>query len=78
MSGVTVRFKFPAGSGGVYILLHHVMWKGVWYLYTANPQQGDLRLSGLPSGQGAGGRARIRNRGVAEDLRSDSQPTVPP
>ncbi|GFN86396.1 hypothetical protein PoB_001290200 [Plakobranchus ocellatus] len=43
-----------------------------------NPQQGDLRLSGPPSGQGAGGGARTRDRRVPADLRADSLATVPP
>ncbi|GFO06467.1 hypothetical protein PoB_003297200 [Plakobranchus ocellatus] len=42
------------------------------------PQQGDLRLSGPPSGQGAGGGARTRDRKVPADLRADSLATVPP
>ncbi|GFN86321.1 hypothetical protein PoB_001282700 [Plakobranchus ocellatus] len=44
----------------------------------ARPQQGDIRLLGLPSGQGAGGRARTRDRRVPADLRADSLATVPP
>ncbi|GFN80120.1 hypothetical protein PoB_000662600 [Plakobranchus ocellatus] len=44
----------------------------------ASPQQGDIRLSGPPSGQGAGGGARTSNRRVSEDLRMDSLATVPP
>ncbi|GFO45309.1 hypothetical protein PoB_007181400, partial [Plakobranchus ocellatus] len=44
----------------------------------ASPQQGDLRLSDLPSGQGAGGGARTHNRRVPADLRADSLITVPP
>ncbi|GFN76832.1 hypothetical protein PoB_000333800 [Plakobranchus ocellatus] len=44
----------------------------------ASPQQGDLRLSGPPSGQGAGGGARTRDRMVPADLRADSLATVPP
>ncbi|GFN92307.1 hypothetical protein PoB_001881300 [Plakobranchus ocellatus] len=47
-------------------------------LYIASPQQGDLRLSGPPSGQGAGGGARTRDRRVPADLRADSLATVPP
>ncbi|GFO21646.1 hypothetical protein PoB_004815100 [Plakobranchus ocellatus] len=43
-----------------------------------NPQQGDLRLSGPPSGQGAGGGARTCDRRVPADLRAESQATVPP
>ncbi|GFN89373.1 hypothetical protein PoB_001587900 [Plakobranchus ocellatus] len=41
-------------------------------------QQGDLRLSGRPSGQGAGGRTRTRDSRVPADLRADSLATVPP
>ncbi|GFO48542.1 hypothetical protein PoB_007504700 [Plakobranchus ocellatus] len=44
----------------------------------ASPQQGDLRLLGPPSGQGAGCGARTRNRRVTADLRADSLATVPP
>ncbi|GFO24643.1 hypothetical protein PoB_005114800 [Plakobranchus ocellatus] len=44
----------------------------------AFPQQGDLRLSGPPSGQGAGGGARTRDRKVPADFRADSLATVPP
>ncbi|GFO19740.1 craniofacial development protein 2-like [Plakobranchus ocellatus] len=43
-----------------------------------NPQQGDLKLTGPPSGQGAGGGARTRDRKVPADLRADSLATVPP
>ncbi|GFO35875.1 protocadherin fat 4-like [Plakobranchus ocellatus] len=42
------------------------------FLYIASPQQGDLRLSGCPSGQVAGGLARTRDRRVPVDLRADS------
>ncbi|GFO01957.1 hypothetical protein PoB_002846200 [Plakobranchus ocellatus] len=45
---------------------------------TASPQQRDLRLSGPPSGRGAGDGARIRDRRVPGDLRTDSLATVPP
>ncbi|GFO03427.1 hypothetical protein PoB_002993200 [Plakobranchus ocellatus] len=38
---------------------------------------GDLRLSSPPSGQGAGGGARIRDRRVNAYLRADSLVTVP-
>ncbi|GFO49094.1 hypothetical protein PoB_007559900 [Plakobranchus ocellatus] len=48
------------------------------FLYIASPQQGDLRLSGPPSGQGAGGGARTRDRRIPADLRADSLATVPP
>ncbi|GFO26126.1 hypothetical protein PoB_005263100 [Plakobranchus ocellatus] len=46
------------------------------FLYIASPQQGDLRLSGPPSGQGASSGARTRDRRVPADLRADSQATV--
>ncbi|GFO35571.1 hypothetical protein PoB_006207600 [Plakobranchus ocellatus] len=39
-------------------------------------EQGDLRLSGPPSGKGAGGGARARDRRVPTDLRADSLVTV--
>ncbi|GFO43947.1 major facilitator superfamily domain-containing protein 4 [Plakobranchus ocellatus] len=45
-------------------------------LMAGNPQQGDLRLSGPPSGQGAGSGARTRDRRVPADLRADSQATA--
>ncbi|GFN86798.1 hypothetical protein PoB_001330400 [Plakobranchus ocellatus] len=44
----------------------------------ASPQQGDLRLSGPPSGQGVSGGARTRDRGIPADIRADSIATVPP
>ncbi|GFO11486.1 hypothetical protein PoB_003799100 [Plakobranchus ocellatus] len=44
----------------------------------ASQQQGDIRLSGLPSGQGAGGRARTRARRVSTNLKVDSQATMSP
>ncbi|GFN96264.1 hypothetical protein PoB_002277000 [Plakobranchus ocellatus] len=47
-------------------------------LYIASPQQGDLRLSGPPAGQGAGGGARTRDRTFPADLRADSLASVPP
>ncbi|GFO36008.1 hypothetical protein PoB_006251300 [Plakobranchus ocellatus] len=53
------------------------MWS-LSFLYIASPQQGDLRLSGPPSGQGAGSGARTRDRRVPAYLRADSQATVLP
>ncbi|GFN99934.1 hypothetical protein PoB_002644000 [Plakobranchus ocellatus] len=38
----------------------------------------DLRLSGPPSGQDAGGGTRTRDRRVPADLRADTRVTVPP
>ncbi|GFO21982.1 hypothetical protein PoB_004848700 [Plakobranchus ocellatus] len=43
-----------------------------------NPQQDDLRLSGPPSGQGAGGVTRTCDRIAPADLNTDSLATVPP
>ncbi|GFO01306.1 hypothetical protein PoB_002781100 [Plakobranchus ocellatus] len=50
----------------------------IGFLYIASPQKGDLRLLGPPSGRGADGGARTRDRRVPADLRADSQATVPP
>ncbi|GFO22576.1 hypothetical protein PoB_004908100 [Plakobranchus ocellatus] len=47
-------------------------------LYIASPQQGDLRLLGPPSGQGAVGGARTRDRKFPADLRADSLAKLPP
>ncbi|GFO41703.1 hypothetical protein PoB_006820800 [Plakobranchus ocellatus] len=52
--------------------------QGFWFLYIASPQQGNLRLLGPLSGQGAGGGARTRNSRVPADLRADSLTTQPP
>ncbi|GFO19825.1 hypothetical protein PoB_004633000 [Plakobranchus ocellatus] len=52
-------------------------WQGLKSL-KSTPQQGDLGLSGPPSGQGAGSGARTRDRRVPADLRADSLATVPP
>ncbi|GFO23500.1 hypothetical protein PoB_005000500 [Plakobranchus ocellatus] len=43
-----------------------------------NPKQDDLRLLGSSSGQGAGGGARIHNRGITADLKADSLTTASP
>ncbi|GFN80699.1 hypothetical protein PoB_000720500 [Plakobranchus ocellatus] len=53
------------GRGGQFLLFY-------WLMHIASPQQGDLRLSGSPSGQSAGGGARTRDRRVPADLRTDS------
>ncbi|GFN90805.1 protein neuralized [Plakobranchus ocellatus] len=47
-----------------------------WFLYIVSPQQGDLRLWGLPPGRG--GVARACNRRVRADSKADSLDTVPP
>ncbi|GFO44452.1 hypothetical protein PoB_007095700 [Plakobranchus ocellatus] len=44
----------------------------------ASPQQGDLKLSCPPSGQGAGDGAQNRDRRVPVDLRADTLATEPP
>ncbi|GFO25098.1 hypothetical protein PoB_005160300 [Plakobranchus ocellatus] len=53
---------------------------GTWCTFVPVPvhNEGDLRLSGPPSGQGAGSGARTRDRRVPADLRADSLATVPP
>ncbi|GFO25516.1 hypothetical protein PoB_005202100 [Plakobranchus ocellatus] len=45
--------------------------------FLASPRRGDLRLSGSPSSQSAGGGARTRDRGVPADFRADWLATVP-
>ncbi|GFN95322.1 hypothetical protein PoB_002182800 [Plakobranchus ocellatus] len=42
-----------------------------------SPQQGDLRLSDPPSGQGAVGGARTRDRRLPDEIRADSLSTTP-
>ncbi|GFO14583.1 hypothetical protein PoB_004108800 [Plakobranchus ocellatus] len=49
--------------------------KQVLFLSTVSPK-GDLRLSGLPSGQGTGGGAPIRNRRLPADRWAGSISTV--
>ncbi|GFO01715.1 hypothetical protein PoB_002822000 [Plakobranchus ocellatus] len=49
-----------------------------FFLYTASPQQSDLRLSGHPSGRSAGGGSRTRDRRVPAELRADSRATDAP
>ncbi|GFO18551.1 hypothetical protein PoB_004505600 [Plakobranchus ocellatus] len=44
----------------------------IFTFWTSSSKQGDLQLSGAPSGQTAGGGARTRNRRVPADLRADS------
>ncbi|GFO49329.1 hypothetical protein PoB_007583400 [Plakobranchus ocellatus] len=61
---ITVR-KLLVGGGGR-------------FLYKASPQRDDVRLSGPPSGQGAGGGARTCDRWIPADLTADSLATVPP
>ncbi|GFO02937.1 hypothetical protein PoB_002944200 [Plakobranchus ocellatus] len=51
---------------------------GLVFLCKASPQQGDLRLSGPPSGQSAGGGAQTRDRRIPADIRAGSPATVPP
>ncbi|GFO35498.1 hypothetical protein PoB_006200300 [Plakobranchus ocellatus] len=52
-----------------------------WPLFSSQHacrQQGDLRLSGTPSGQGTGGGARTRYRRIPADIKADSLTTVSP
>ncbi|GFO40293.1 hypothetical protein PoB_006679800 [Plakobranchus ocellatus] len=57
--------------------MYNCIWKReVWFLCIASPQQGNLRLSGPPSGQGASGGARTRDRGSLQI--SGRTPTAPP
>ncbi|GFO18035.1 hypothetical protein PoB_004454000 [Plakobranchus ocellatus] len=42
------------------------------FLQIPRPHQGTLRLSGPPSGQGAGGGARTRDRRIPAELKADS------
>ncbi|GFO11644.1 hypothetical protein PoB_003814900 [Plakobranchus ocellatus] len=45
-------------------------------LERSGPQQGDLGLSGPPSGQGAGGDARIRDKGTKSEHREKKEKTM--
>ncbi|GFN89992.1 hypothetical protein PoB_001649800 [Plakobranchus ocellatus] len=47
------------------------------FLSLPSPQQGDLKRSGPPSDQGAGGGTQTRDRRFPSDLRVDSLATVP-
>ncbi|GFN93862.1 hypothetical protein PoB_002036800 [Plakobranchus ocellatus] len=49
-----------------------------WFLGIASSEQGDLRISGPPSRQGADGRARTRKNRIPECLRVESLSTLPP
>ncbi|GFN74632.1 hypothetical protein PoB_000113800 [Plakobranchus ocellatus] len=78
VSSVETRLPADRSSGNRYaanITNLHNLRKGGRIIYEI---QCDLRLSGPPSGQGAGGGARTRNRKVPADLRADSLATVPP
>ncbi|GFO34742.1 hypothetical protein PoB_006124700 [Plakobranchus ocellatus] len=46
--------------------------------YDSSPQQGDIRPSSPPSGHGAGGGVRTRDRRGPADLKADSLVTEPP
>ncbi|GFO04983.1 hypothetical protein PoB_003148800 [Plakobranchus ocellatus] len=52
--------------------------KYLWPSWYVSPQQGDLRLSGPPSGQDARGGARTRDRRIPADLRASSLAFEPP
>ncbi|GFO03661.1 hypothetical protein PoB_003016600 [Plakobranchus ocellatus] len=79
-SGLSVRRRAECVTRRYYIAFSTIMLvvTATVILVCASPQQGDLRLSGHPSGQGASGRARTRDRRVPADLRADSLATVPP
>ncbi|GFN88168.1 hypothetical protein PoB_001467400 [Plakobranchus ocellatus] len=47
-------------------------------IFREGPQQGDLWLSDLPPGQGAGDGARTHDRRIPADIRADLLATVPP
>ncbi|GFN81701.1 hypothetical protein PoB_000820700 [Plakobranchus ocellatus] len=47
------------------------------YSSEVSPQQGDLRLSGPSTGQGADGGARTSDRGIPANLRAHSLATLP-
>ncbi|GFN76590.1 hypothetical protein PoB_000309600 [Plakobranchus ocellatus] len=70
---------WPADPNGVFPLsLARVFDRIFLTCSKASPQKGDLRLSGPPSGQGAGGRALTRDRRFPADLRAVSLAIVPP
>ncbi|GFO37238.1 hypothetical protein PoB_006374300 [Plakobranchus ocellatus] len=73
-----IRISVPASwpDGGPKSLRSPCCGKVEKFLYIASPQQGDLKLSGPPSGQGAGGGDRTRDRRVPADLRADSLATA--
>ncbi|GFO44415.1 hypothetical protein PoB_007092000 [Plakobranchus ocellatus] len=50
--------------------------RGFGFSYISSPQQGDPRLLGHPSGEGAAGGIRTRYRRVPAELRADSLATV--
>ncbi|GFO16987.1 Williams-Beuren syndrome chromosomal region 27 protein [Plakobranchus ocellatus] len=56
----------------------HKLSQGQMDVYQKFPQQGDLRLSGPPSGQSASAGVRTRDRRVPSDLRADSLAAEPP
>ncbi|GFO19277.1 hypothetical protein PoB_004578200 [Plakobranchus ocellatus] len=74
--GVEVEGKKKFWNEGGVFLRHRK--EGRKVLYIASPQQCDLKLLGPPSGQGAGGKTRTRDRRVPADLRADSLTTVSP
>ncbi|GFO18313.1 hypothetical protein PoB_004481800 [Plakobranchus ocellatus] len=73
LKGVGGRFEWELPTAGP---SRFPVWFGL--LWTASPQHGDFRLSGPPSGQGAGGGARTRDRKIPADNRANSLATVAP
>ncbi|GFO16569.1 hypothetical protein PoB_004307400 [Plakobranchus ocellatus] len=68
VSGRTLQWCLPEISTA---LDFSNLWFSVWFFYIASPQQGDLKLSGPPSGQDAGGGAQTHEKRVPADLRAD-------
>ncbi|GFO40265.1 reverse transcriptase [Plakobranchus ocellatus] len=77
--GSDISFNFYRATIESVLTLSITVWFGrTSKASLARPQQSDLRLSGPPSSQGAGGGARTRDRSVPADLRADSLATMPP
>ncbi|GFO50557.1 hypothetical protein PoB_007706200 [Plakobranchus ocellatus] len=80
--GFEPHHRRPALTGGLKGKDHLVDWLYIQNLNQTKQKQftqkDDLRLSGPPSGRGAGGGTRTRDRRVNADLKADSLTTVPP
>ncbi|GFO15870.1 hypothetical protein PoB_004237500 [Plakobranchus ocellatus] len=50
---------------------------GLILVFIVRPQQGDIRLSGPPSGQGTGGEVQTPDGGIPPDIRADLLSTAP-
>ncbi|GFO22614.1 hypothetical protein PoB_004911900 [Plakobranchus ocellatus] len=71
------NFNGVISTGGNFVSLLSAN-RPTMFLMVSSPQQGDLWLSGPPSGQGTGGGVRTHDRRVPADLRMDSLANVPP